>query len=47
MGSQSPYMAVNMSEDSMGGSDIEPNSFEQKRRRALGKVLLNSDMPMH
>ncbi|CAO3681438.1 unnamed protein product [Umbelopsis vinacea] len=38
MGSQSPYMAVNMSEDSMGGSDIEPNSFEQKRRRALGKI---------
>ncbi|GAB5586141.1 hypothetical protein Unana1_01041 [Umbelopsis nana] len=38
MGSQSPYMTVNMSEDSMGGSDIEPNSFEKKRRRALGKI---------
>ncbi|KAH8554600.1 hypothetical protein BGW37DRAFT_480333 [Umbelopsis sp. PMI_123] len=38
MGSQSPYMAVNMSEDSMGGSDIEPNTLEKKRRKAMGKL---------
>ncbi|KAI8582217.1 hypothetical protein K450DRAFT_227935 [Umbelopsis ramanniana AG] len=39
MGSQSPYTAVNMSEDSMGGSDIEPNSMEKRRRKAMSKVL--------
>ncbi|KAM3586897.1 hypothetical protein VKS41_001946 [Umbelopsis sp. WA50703] len=38
MGSQSPFTSVNLSEDSMGGSDIESNSFEKKRRRALGKI---------
>ncbi|CAO3686231.1 unnamed protein product [Umbelopsis ramanniana] len=38
MGSQSPYMAVNMSEDSMGGSDIELNSMEKRRRKAMGKL---------
>ncbi|KAG2188528.1 hypothetical protein INT44_001282 [Umbelopsis vinacea] len=38
MGSQSPYMTVNQSEDSMGGSDIEPNSIEKRRRKAMGKL---------